>query len=67
MRADRPSSVSAISPPDDWPSAEQTPFGLLKRFSQEIGTQDNSFQVEDPIAWWNANEAYIPDLPEGPP
>jgi hypothetical protein len=52
-------------PPDDWPSPGQTPFGLLKRFSQEIGAQDNSFQVEDPVAWWNANEAYIPDLPEG--
>lgn len=49
-------------PADDWPPAGETPFGLLKRLSQEIGKLDRSFQVPDPMAWWHANESYIPDL-----
>jgi len=54
-------------PPDDWPPAGQAPFGLLKHFSQAIGSQDRKFQVEDPHAWWHQNEATIPDLSGQPP
>jgi len=64
-QSDYPRLLRSLRVPlDDWPAAGQAPFGLLKRFSLEIGSQDRSFQVEDPVEWWHENEVYIPDLSE---
>lgn len=49
-------------PEADWPPRGEVPFGLLKRFTQEVGRLGRGFLAADPVAWWYANEASLPDL-----
>jgi hypothetical protein len=47
------------------PPHPETPIGLLKEFSRLLDV-DRTFEVKDPLEWWRAHEAVIPDLQPTP-